>query len=419
MQYDLIISGAGPAGLMCAISTAHCGARVLILEKKTAAGRKLLLSGSGRCNLTHAGDIHDFFPHYGPSAQFIKPALMAFSNSDLRDFFFRHGLTLIELNDGKLFPITHSSRDVLRILLQAAREKGVQFYYEKAVTETVFLPELEQFMVKTHDGSCFYSHKLALTTGGMSFPSTGSTGDGYILAQQLGHTCTARKPALAPVYISDYVFQDCAGISVQNAPVSLWRENYKICSYCADVLFTHHGLSGPAILDLSREMLPGDILKITLLPGFSQKSLDERFRQLLQENSRRELKNIPGLLGVPERLTEKILFHAGIPFSLRAADVTRDTRVTLVNLMLGYPFKIARLGDFREAMVTCGGITLSEVNRKTLESRLIPGLYFCGEILDVDAHTGGYNLQFAFSSGVLAGKHIGLSCGNCETQHKP
>ena len=395
---DVLIVGAGPAGIMAAYRAASCSegqCRIILLEKNTEAGKKLLLSGSGQCNLTHAGKIDDFLSHYGCQGRFVKPALFHFTNVDLVQFFSQRGLPCLEREDGKIFPQTYQSRDVRRLLLQALAEKRVEIQYQQNVREIRYLGE-RHFQVETENRS-FQTRKLILTTGGQSYPGTGSTGDGFRLAERLSHTITPLAPALTPVYVRDFALASCAGISLPQTLIALWRGGRKITQHRGDLLITHVGLSGPGILDFSRDFQKGDTLSLLL-------GSEECLLETLREKGGRELRKILSeKLGLPQRLADTLFVQAKLSPQLRGCDLTRSQRQTLCQHVLQPSLEIARLGNFREAMVTKGGVALSEVNRLTMESRLLPGLFFAGEILDVDGDTGGYNLQFAFSSGYLAG----------------
>ncbi|MDO4549981.1 MAG: NAD(P)/FAD-dependent oxidoreductase [Planctomycetia bacterium] len=406
--YDVLILGAGPAGL---ISAACHGKEksVAILEKNSSAGKKLLVTGSGQCNLTHGGDMRLFFQHYHPSTQFVKPCLLAFTNRDLAQFFSSRGLKLTEREDGKVFPVTYRAEDVLNTLLKACNENGVHIFYSHSAQKVEFLEKDSCFQVSTLAGQKNFkwrAKKLIMATGGKSWPRTGSTGDGYILAKMLGHTITEVRPALTPVYIRSYPFGSCAGISLKNRIFTLWRNRQKIMTHVGNLLLTHQGFSGPGILDMSRHFCPGDSLTIHF-PEHNEAKTAEDFQRLfldmLTHNSKKMVKNlISQHFQIQERLTECLLRLCGVPLNLYAWEVDKKTRETILHVLLHYPFFIHHPGDFRESMCTAGGVLLTEVNRKTMESRIRPGLYFCGEILDVDGDTGGYNLQFAFSSGVAA-----------------
>ena len=402
-QYDIAIVGGGPAGLFCAIQAGAAGLSVLLLEKKRSPGQKLLLSGSGRCNLTHAGDIRGFLSHYGRNGKFLKPALFTFSNDDLVSFFRSRGLETIVRENGKIFPASLSSADVLALLVSSCREHGADLRCGEPVRSVS--RDTRGFSITTEEG-VYRAAALVIATGGMSYPSTGSTGDGYRLADSLGQPVTPVAPALTPVIIRDYPFSDLAGISSEAAPFSLWRGGRKIGDYAGDILLTHTGLSGPGVLDASRDFLPGDDLRISLLGKDTRHRREELDRSLRGAEGTRLVRSVLAGYPVPGRLARRIFELEGIPADLRCARLTASLRNRIVTLFTAYPLSIASLGDFTVAMVTRGGVALEGVNPKTLESRIISGLSFCGEVLDIDGDSGGYNLQAAFSTGFLAARRI-------------
>ena len=402
---ELVIIGGGPAGMMCAIATAQKGniGKIVLLEKNDQPGKKLLIAGSGRCNLTHAGPIAGFFKHYGEHGQFVRPALMSFTNNDLAGFFADRGLPLIRLNDNKMFPKTESSRDVRQVLLDALHESGVELRCHAAVTAIERETDGTFLLHIANQAATYRAQRVVIATGGKTYPATGSTGDGYRLAKSLGHTIVEPAAALAPVRVCDYQFSDCAGLSFENVSVRLFRGGKRIAGNIGDLLLTHHGLSGPVILDLSRHIKPGDEVRVSFIAGFVDANTFEK--QLTDDApafGRKSVKNLLAKYGVPDRLLVQLFEQNGIALDLTAAELSRETRKTLARLLTELAFPVARLGGDTEAMVTRGGVSLAEVNRNTMQSRLVPGLAFCGEVLDIDGDTGGYNLQFAFSSGQLA-----------------
>jgi hypothetical protein len=399
---DLIVVGAGPAGLFCGMNSSGKDERVLIIEKKRSPGNKLLVSGSGRCNLTHDGEIRSFFGHYGGHGRFLRPALLGFSNLDLVSFFEDRGLTMTIQEGGKIFPETQRSRDVLDVLVDECRAMNVDIECGKAVTSIT--KSGDEFVVTAGDETR-RSSLLVIATGGRSYPATGSTGDGYDFAESLGHSIAEVGPALAPVRIRDYPFSTLAGISLPDAEVSIFRGR-KVKEHRGDVLFTHEGLSGPGILDFSRDIRPGDLLKISFVGTRKKEEIERWLIDRSQEEGARNLKTVLAELEIPARLVAEVLDILGIRDDLKCASMTRKMRIGLADRLSGFPMIVEELGGFDSAMVTRGGVTLSEVDSKTMESKLVPGLYFVGEVLDVDGDTGGYNLQAAFSTGILAARSI-------------
>lgn len=406
-QVDLAIVGGGMAGLSCAAHVRVEGAaRVCLLEKNAAPGKKLLLSGTGQCNLTNATGTHDFLTRYGDHGRFVKPALLEVPNTALVRFFEECGLPLETFDGGKIFPRSRCAADVLAVLRQQCQDNGVLLRTDTAVRS------IERadggFRLLCGNGFVVRAAKVVLATGGTSYPTTGSSGDGYALAAALGHRIVPPRPALAPVELDDYRFVDSAGFAVYGTDVHLFRDNKKVRTGSGDVLFTHKGLSGPGILNLSRFIEPGDTLRFSLLPRFrTGKELEHVFKQEFATFGRQKLKTRLAHLGLPERLVTALLKTPGFPAGIAdtsCAYVEKTTRKALARAVAEAEFVVKNVGGFPIAMCTAGGIALDEVRPKTMESRLVPSLFFCGEVLDVDGDCGGFNLQFAFSSGVLAAK---------------
>ncbi len=389
----MLIIGAGPAGLACGIAASRYE-KTVVLEKNPRPGVKLRMAGSGQCNLTHGGPVESFLQRYGDpkKARFVKPALFSFTNDDTVDFFEDRDLPLVERGDGKVFPESLRSDDVLGVMLAELRKNGGTLRTEIVVREVKRIDG--GFRVET-DSETFFPERLTIATGGFTYPTTGSTGDGYGIAGKLGHRIVSPRPALAPVVVVDYPFADSAGHSFKNVPVDLYRDEKKIEKSRGDVLLTHHGLSGPGILDLSRYVESGDTLRIPL----GDPSVD--LEPLLV--GKKLLRNALAPFGVPERLLQQLFVTLEIPADISTSEVGRPMRNRLKDALTGFSYRVLRLGRVNEAMVTAGGVALDEVNRQTMESRLVPGLFFCGEVLDVDGDCGGYNIQFALSSGFLAG----------------
>ncbi|HQO01391.1 MAG TPA: NAD(P)/FAD-dependent oxidoreductase [Spirochaetota bacterium] len=396
---DVLIIGGGPGGLFCAASIDLPGAGVCVLEKNASPGRKLLLSGSGQCNITHGGDIESFPAHYGGRERFVKHSLFRFTNNDLVKFFLSRGLGMQEEENGKIFPVNRDASNVLRVLLDACGDNDVVVQCGDPVRSVRRVDS--GFEVLTA-GAVYCTRAIVIAAGGKSYPHTGSSGDGYAFASSLGHELVECVPALAPVIVKNYQFADCAGISVPGARVGLYRKGKKERQFQGDVLFTHRGLSGPGILDASRYMQPGDRITVCLTDFGSRDEVDTMLRDMISTSGKKTVKNSLGALHVPDRLVQRIFACNSIDPALTLSQMTRETRICLVENITALPFDVARTGGFNEAMVTAGGVSLGDINPKTMESRIVPGLFFAGEVLDVDGDTGGYNLQFAFSSGFAA-----------------
>lgn len=403
MPYDVVIIGAGPAGLFCAIHAADPGRRVLLLEKNPQPGAKLLLAGSGQCNLTHDGEIREFVTHYGAHGKFVKPALMSFTNKALTGFFRDRGLGMVTDENGKIFPETRQSADVLAFLLAECRKQGVTIRCSEPVTGISRQDEL--FTITTAAGQ-YPAKNVVITTGGASYPKCGTTGDGYRLAAALGQPVTAIAPALAPLLIRPFPFAALAGISFPQTRFSVWRDGKKAGDYTGDILFTHLGLSGPGILDASRDIRPGDVVRLSFVGTMRREEFAADIAKRAAENTGWQVSTILAKYPIPERLNRKLLYLSHIPEDLKCSQFSAEMRSSLVTNCTEFPMTVERLGDFAIAMVTRGGVALDQVNQKTMESKLVPGLFFAGEVLDIDGDTGGYNLQAAFSTGFLAAEGI-------------
>ncbi len=399
-KYDFIIIGAGTAGLMTA---AHIiNKRVLILEKGNTPGKKLLISGSGRCNYTHEGDIKEFMLHYGLHGRFLKQALYQFDNKKTVQYFEAHGLGSVTDKNGKVFPETDRAEDVLDVLLSICRNNGVEFRFGSAVKSVATLED--EFVVETFDGR-YSSHCLLIATGGRSYPKTGSTGDGYRFAKQLGHDVIPAKPALTSLLYSNFEFLDLSGVAIYNKPLSLYRNRKKLYDHRGDIGFTHKGLSGPGILDFSRYFEAEDVVKINLcnIPSDELRTLiiDEG-----KNSGKVQLKNFLKGFDIPESLVSRLLQKIGVDEKTTLATLEKEQRKLVVEWFTGFSFTIEQVGGFNQAMATAGGVSLEQVNPKTMESKLVNNLYFAGEVLDIDGDTGGYNIQAAFSMGITVAQSV-------------
>lgn len=399
MKFDLIVIGAGPGGLMAAIECAAAGLKVMVLEKNDQPGKKLLATGGGQCNLTHDMSLDPFSENYHEKSRYVRKVLYHFPPDALRKYFESLGVALEVTAQGKVFPRSKKASEVLEALLKALKaHHGV--IAGKAAVEKIMRTK-SGFSVETASET-YECRAVLLATGGKSYPSLGSSGDGYALAQSLGHTIEPVRPALAPVKTVETMLTDLAGISIQEAWISLWRKNRKVKEYQGDLLFTHEGLSGPVILNNSRDFMAKDIIKLNFARFTDEESFTKGLMAHLNAYGKYTIRKTLDYYDVPRRAMDKILEVAGIPLELKCAELTKAHRNALVKALTGLPLTLKEVGGFDDAMVTAGGITTVEVTPGTMESRIVPGLFFAGEILDVDGVTGGFNLQFAFSSGFAA-----------------
>ncbi len=402
-RYDVAVIGAGPAGLFSAIHAALPGCRVLLLEKNPEPGAKILLSGSGQCNITHTGDVPSFLRHYGASGKFVKPALHALTNRDLVAFFESRGLAMQEEENGKIFPVTRKAADVLNVLVAECEKMGVCVRCGEPVRGIIRGPD--GFILTTGKGA-YNSGVVIITTGGASYPQCGTTGDGYRLAASLGQPLTETGPALTPLLIRPFPFAALMGLSFEQMRLSVWRQGKKLADYQGDLLFTHLGLSGPGILDASRDIRPGDEIRLSFVGTMQRDAFAADIAKRALDNPGWQVGTILAKYPLPERLNRKLLKLSGIPDDLTCAHFSAAMRAALVRSCTEFPLTVAALGDYKIAMVTRGGVARDAVNPRTMESTLVPGLFFAGEVLDIDGDTGGYNLQAAFSTGYLAGQSV-------------
>lgn len=403
--YDVIVIGAGPAGLFTAINSSIKNKKVLILERNSSAGKKLLISGAGQCNLTHEGSIDDFLSYYGDNGRFLKHSLFNYTNDDLLDFFKKRGLDFTSNEDGKIFPNTLKAYDVLNILLEECEKKKADIKYNQKVEMVDYDEENSCFSIKTKRQE-YQSKYLVIATGGKSYGNTGSTGEGYLFAKNLGHNVEKPMPSLTPLYIKNYPFFKLSGISFENIPITLWRNNKKIKGFNGDILLTHKNISGPGILNFSRYILAGDVLKINFVGVENEEGFRKEFIEDIQSNGKLMVKTILREYSLPKRFIDRLLELSGIPDELKGSELDKKRRKKLIKMLISFPMEVEKLGDFHIAMATRGGVSLKGVNPKTMESRIVKGLFFTGEILDIDGDTGGYNIQAAFSMGKLAAQTI-------------
>ena len=423
---DVVVIGGGPAGMMSAISSAENGNNVILLEKKERLGRKLLITGKGRCNITSSLPINEFIQNIPGNGQFLYSAFKNYTNNDIIDFLNKEGLDVKEERGNRIFPVTDKSLDVLKCFTNKLKELNVKIEYNMQVTEIVPKNEYGNLKVIAHElknneqygnTKTFEAEKVILATGGNSYPLTGSTGDGYELAKKLGHTVTKIRPSLVPLEAFEQnMCKELQGLSLRNINIQFKnKENNKVIyDDFGEMLFTHFGVSGPTILSSSAhlvryknidELLKNKkiVLNIDFKPALSEEKLDERILRDFDEFKNKQFKNSLDKL-LPQKLIPVIIEKSGINPEKKVNEINKKERHRLVNLLKNFEVVIKGFRPIDEAIITSGGINIKEINPKTMESKLVEGLYFAGEIIDVDAYTGGFNLQIAYSTGYTAGQ---------------
>ncbi len=402
----VIVIGGGPAGIMAAGIAAGRGRDVVLLEKNSKLGKKLLISGKGRCNITNDTDVEGLIENTPGNGNFLYSAFYTFSNQDLIDFFNQKGLRTKVERGGRVFPESDSSRDVLNTLMDFLKSNGVKINTEATVTE-ILAQDNKVTGVRLSDRSIIEAESVILAVGGMSYPGTGSTGDGYDMVRKLGHTVTPLKPSLVPLITQEEWVKDLQGLSLKNVSVSFRNRNGKeIYNDFGEMIFTHFGVSGPVILSASRHLLSYDFknieMSLDLKPALTLEKLDERVQRDFDKYSRKQYKNsLDDLL--PQKFIPVIIELSEINPEKPVHQITKEERKRLVTLLKSLKITVIGARPIKEAIVTAGGVKTSEINPSTMESKKIGGLFMAGEVIDVDAYTGGFNLTIAFSTGYLAG----------------
>lgn len=401
------VIGAGASGLMAAYAAAANGNDVTVFEKNEKSGKKIYITGKGRCNLTNAVSPQEFLQNVVSNPKFLTGAIYSFSPDDTINFFEGQGLRLKIERGNRVFPVSDKASDVTKYLEKACISVGVKFNFNKKVDSIVILNSTVSGIIVNNNKILF--NKVIVCTGGLSYPLTGSTGDGFTFAENCGHSLVDLKPALCGLNLKGKYFSDLQGLSLKNVKLSVLYEGKTLRSLFGEMLFTHFGVSGPVILTVSSLINRLDLNKVKLVldlkPALSSEQLDER---LLRDFSQSPNKTLAVLLKglLPSSLIGEVLRRSGLNGDKKVNSVTKSERLSLLTTVKNFDMLVASLRQFDEAIVTSGGVNVKEVNPKTMESKLIKGLYFCGEVLDLDAFTGGFNLQIAFSTGYAAGNSI-------------
>ena len=402
--------------MMAAAHAAASGHKVLLLEKNEKLGKKIYITGKGRCNLTNACEMEELFQHVLRNRKFLYSAFYGFTNMQAIDFFESHGLATKTERGDRVFPASDHSSDVIRTLQRALQQEGVEVRLHTQVQEVLVdaagpqAPKRRVTGVRLSNGAVQTADAVIIATGGCSYASTGSTGDGYRFARELGHTVTELRPSLVPFETAEPWVKDLQGLSLRNVKVRINHGKKTIYEEFGEMLFTHFGVSGPLILSASgiindyMEQMPLP-MEIDLKPALSMEQLDKRILRDFEENRNRQFKNGVQKL-FPGKLVPAIVALSGIGPEKKINEVTKEERQSFAKLIKAFPLTLTKFRGFSEAIVTRGGVSVKEINPSTMESKLVPGLYFAGEVLDLDALTGGFNLQIAWSTGCLAGKSV-------------
>lgn len=403
MMFDGIVIGGGPAGMMAAITAAGQGSQVLLLEKNNALGRKLLITGKGRCNVTNDCSPQEALQNTPRNGRFLYSAMTSFPPERTKEFFESRGCALKTERGNRVFPQSDRARSVLDCLERGLRGSGVTVRYERAVR---LLTDSGRIAGVETENASYLSRWVILATGGVSYPATGSTGDGYAMAKALGHSVTEPEGSLVPLECAGEDCPEMQGLSLRNVGVRL--ENGKAKTLYRDfgeLLFTHFGVSGPTVLSASCHLKgEGCRLILDLKPALDEEKLDARILRDLEMYRNRAMENaLTDLL--PRSMIPVVLRRLEISPQLQANSLTRQKRRELTALLKAFPLEITGKRPVREAIITSGGIKVSEIDPKTMESKLVPGLFFAGEIIDCDAYTGGFNLQIAWATAVSAGQN--------------
>ena len=400
----VIVIGGGAGGMMAAIHAARGGAQVTLLERNEKLGRKLYITGKGRCNVTNDCTLDEFMREVPRNPRFLYSALNCFSPQDMIALLEDNGCPTVTQRGRRVFPASEKASDVTRTLEQIMRREGVELRLNARVAR-LLTGDGRVAGVALEDGSELHADAVIVATGGLSYPGTGSTGDGYALAESAGHTVTPRSASLSGLVTAEGWPAQLQGLSLKNVTITMRRGKKVLYEQLGEMLFTHFGISGPIVLEMSCH-LPEDPaaeeVTLDLKPGLTPEQLDARLVRELDGQSRRQLRSAMGAL-LPSRFAELFPELCGLDGAKVCGQITREERTALAQSLQALPLHVKGLRPIAEAIVTRGGVSVKEITPATMESKLMPGLYFAGEVIDVDAHTGGYNLQIAFATGALAG----------------
>jgi predicted Rossmann fold flavoprotein len=412
-EYDIIVCGAGASGMMAAGIAAQNGAHVLLLEKMKHPARKLRISGKGRCNLTNTARMSDFLLHTGNDSRFLRTVFSQFFSKELISFFNSIGIKTVEERGGRVFPVGQDARQVVDILHKWVLDMGVKLLCENEVKHLI-VEETGVKGVRLINKNTFNSGSVIVTTGGLSYPLTGSTGDGYRFAKEAGHHVIPPRPMLVPLLVKEDHVKKLEGLNLKNIAINVWVDGNKCGDAFGEMVFTNDGMSGPIVLSLSRRFIDNIRQKkkvffsIDLKPALDEQKLDNRILRDINENGKLKF-HLLARKWMPGQLLPVFLNLINIPHYKTASQLDAGERKRIRSLLKDFRFEVTRHRSFDEAIITAGGVDLNEIDPQTMGSKKIKKLYFAGEVLDLDADTGGYNLQIAFSTGWVAGKSAALN----------
>jgi predicted Rossmann fold flavoprotein len=406
---NVLIVGGGAAGMMAAIVAAKNAHHVVLIEKNEKLGKKIYITGKGRCNVTNACETEDLFKNVIRNPKFLYSAFYGFDNKALMDFFEQAGCELKVERGDRVFPCSDHSSDIIRALLEQLKKYNVEILYKSVVKELI-LSEKNAKGVLLENGQKLYGDKIIVATGGLTYQTTGSTGDGYRFAKFCGHKIEDTFPSLVPLETKENWARDLQGLSLKNIRATLTMNEKIIFEEFGEMLFTHFGISGPLILSASSFYADKDkknlfMIYIDLKPALSEEQLDKRVLRDFEENNNKQFKNAIAKL-FPTKLIPVMIALSGIHPDKKVNEISKEERKYLIQLIKKLPMTVTGSRDYNEAIITKGGINIKDINPSTMESKLIHNLYFAGEVLDIDALTGGFNLQIAFSTGYLAGENM-------------
>ena len=402
----ILVVGGGAAGMMAAVTAARNGKKVRLIEKNEKLGKKLFITGKGRCNITNAADIEELFSAVVSNPKFLYSSFYSMTNDQVIDFFEELGVKTKVERGGRVFPESDHSSDVIRALEQEMKRLGVEIRL-RAEAEEILAEDGRVTGVRLSSGKELHADAVIIATGGISYPSTGSTGDGYRFARECGHKVADLSPALVPMEVKEWYARELMGLSLRNVEIRITDGKKKLYEEFGEMLFTHYGVTGPVILSASsivgKKLREHPLtLHIDLKPALTEEQLDKRMLREFESNHNRQFKNAVDSL-FPSKLKPVIVELSGIQEDKKVNEVTKEERLHFVRLIKDFSMTLTGMRGYNEAIITKGGVSVKEIDPGTMESKLVNGLYFAGEVLDLDAVTGGYNLQIAWSTGYLAG----------------